>query len=100
MPVLILSPQTVFEAFHDADLEPYSYSGRAMYGRQCIAITVDDTFSGIALVLEVLADAGEDTGGIVDLISNTRQDSMGLSVVLYWPDLEWSTEFDEEEEEE
>jgi len=88
------------EAAYDADLEPEEaimndYSGRAMYGDTCLGIVADSE----AKVVEVLfryasrvawrADDAETVAESLDdmasLVSGMRTDSMGLSMIAYFP---------------
>lgn len=52
-----------------------SYSGRAMWGALCYSIDADDD-------VEALMKVGE-MG-----LPKPKMDSMGMGVVLYWPDIE------------
>jgi len=80
-----------------------SYSGRGMYGRECVGITgpLGDCRKVIAMVIN---DAYDNTGdvdheeellapefdfrGLVDSLMDWEQDSMGRSdMVLYWSDI-------------
>ncbi|MBX3473079.1 MAG: hypothetical protein KF754_01705 [Planctomycetes bacterium] len=65
-----------FEALQDIaqqnDGRLRSYSGRGMYGAQCLGITTEYPNS-------VIEDAG--AAGI----KGARQDSMGLKTIVYWP---------------
>ena len=83
-----------------AELVPRSYSGRAMYGRRCVSVTVEPREAlslGTLIAMAatgVTTDAfGDDIGSIVEavheLMGQAREDSMGRDVVVYWPDLEW-----------
>lgn len=90
----------------DADFEPYSYSGRAMYGKACVAVTVppgDVLALGArlaAVALAALTDDEEPTdpleiayataAGVVDAMESARQDGMGLDAVVYWPAMAWT----------
>lgn len=65
-----------FEALQDIaqqnDGRLRSYSGRGMYGAQCLGVTTEYPNS-------VMEDAG--AAGI----KGARQDSMGLKTIVYWP---------------
>jgi hypothetical protein len=76
---------------HGEEIRARRYSGRAMYGRQCVGIDTDDQFKAIAsITAEVAWAGGEDMmEDWVELLAETRMDSMGRGVILYWPDLEW-----------
>jgi hypothetical protein len=53
-----------------------TYSGRCMYGRRCLGVTVDH--SGHIFQLGQLLHEYDEMG-------EPRTDSMGLSVIVYWP---------------
>ncbi len=59
------------------DFEPRSYSGRGMYGRYCVGVSIDDYF-----------DAQE----VKKLISGSRMDNLGMGYIVYWPGLTWPAE--------
>lgn len=105
------SLQTLIQqAADDHDVQFRSYSGRAMYGKECIAITgetreINRVIAAVsALILDEVFDAAIDSEGggaqpaahdirdkahtYFDKLHNTRSDSMGFDTVLYWPDLE------------
>lgn len=67
-----------FEALQDIaqqnDGRLRSYSGRGMYGAQCLGVTTEYPNS-------VIEDAG--AAGI----KGARQDSMGLKTIVYWPNI-------------
>ena len=82
------------------------YSGRDMYGAKCFGIVTDDPFRVVGSMSMSLGMAGYDDLAI-DLYSNTCIDDMGLSKIVYFPDVEWnagapedSDAFFEEEDEE
>lgn len=62
------------------------YSGRGMFGRKCFGVVCDDPLSTAI----VLADAIRDTecfNSAYDELGSPRTDSMGLSEILYFPNL-------------
>lgn len=59
------------------------YSGRCMYGRTCFSITCDEPISTLAQVCDYIRDC--DFSNAFDILGTPRQDSMGLSSVLYFP---------------
>jgi hypothetical protein len=66
------------------EYEIRQYSGRCMFGKQCVAIeydTPDDMFRMGVL----LGRAGLDTSG-------AQTDQMGRGYVVYFPEIEWSEE--------
>lgn len=73
------------EALRTVDLEPQSYSGRGMYGRQCVSVkgsSQKDLISRIVM-------CGLEPEQVGQLIQMSHADSLGLGVVIYWPSIEW-----------
>lgn len=77
----------------DAGLAIRPYSGRFMFGQSCVGIATDAPYSAIAdLVVATVNDGNVDlqlVDGLTGLIHDTRQDSLGNGVILYWPELKW-----------
>lgn len=69
------------------DIHVRSYSGRFMYGKECLAVTVDRGFNDHQLIALAVSQPGVDVKAITDALQDTRQDSMGLGTVLYWPNV-------------
>jgi len=67
------------------------YSGRGMYGRECVAITGshEDCQALIAEVIkEAHARADSDElvfNDVVDAVLDYKTDQMGFDIVMYWP---------------
>lgn len=93
-PVTLTDDQT--DLLHDA-LEEASgglarlmrYSGRAMYGAECLAIDTEYPESTLMqLVFDLMADATEATADLARLLAarhDVRTDSLGRGTVVYWP---------------
>ncbi len=101
-----------------------SYSGRFMYGRNCIGVVLSNRGPfelGVMLASQLaqMVTRRDHTLGLVSretesLLSDlseiqVRQDSMGMNTIIYFPEFEWlpnleeefySDEEDEEEEDE
>ena len=67
------------------DLHP-DYSGRGMYGEQCLGLVYPDTGKLIEFVI-ALVQADEDTG---DWLNRVKLDQMGLEGIAYWPGVQAS----------
>ena len=68
-----------------------TYSGRGMYGRQCVGITGsrDDCMRVIASVICELHNMDNSAfEEEVEELLGSDQDSMGYDIILYWPQLE------------
>ncbi|PVB16411.1 hypothetical protein DDJ71_19700 [Mycobacteroides abscessus] len=68
------------------------YSGRGMYGKECLAVVLDDASLTPAVTAELafaLAGTDDDLADLVDRIWSlpTYTDSMGRRTVIYWPNV-------------
>lgn len=75
---------------------PRSYSGRAMYGSDCIGITLSDSNEIFKLGVE-LGRILENGTMFPDLgevhLPRMQTDSMGLGIIVYWPGMKWDPEY-------
>lgn len=71
---------TFQEFLENEGYETRAYSGRGMYGRECLAITVRNP-------IQVAQDIGWKAARTPesDFPQQVRTDSMGLDYVIYWP---------------
>ena len=79
--------QKFIEALEEAGYEVTSYSGRGMYGKECVSIHGDVTAWELARALWFNNFDEDDLD-----IPEPRQDQMVLGIVLYWPSFEWPQE--------
>ena len=88
------------KALQDCDLKPRSYSGRFMYGKQCLGVVTDD--SPLQLVGQILVSlcqgaspvrAKQDVMDLAELLGDARMDSMGLGTIIYFPSVTWCEEY-------
>lgn len=78
------------ELLEKADLQPFSYSGRGMYGNKCIAVRFGDVADLLGAVVDMTSWATNDEHNkLRALISEGNVDSLGRDQVMYWPELEW-----------
>ena len=62
------------------------YSGRFMYGRTCVGIVIDDrVYETIVSLCDFLHESGIEY--VSDMLGTIHSDSMGLSQIIYFPDL-------------
>ena len=71
--------KALIDALEDAGYDPCAYSGRGMYGKECVALRGDNIN-----LWEVARSLPEDLN-----VPEPRTDSMGLGIVIYWPSYEW-----------
>ena len=87
-----MDAQRLIELLEDAECEPRSYSGRGMYGRKCVAVVPDDYNSReghVAALTMLYAESDEERQDLVTIWRGVRSDSMGRSIVIYFPNIEW-----------
>lgn len=62
------------------------YSGRFMFGRQCVGIVVEgDVFKQIVRLCDFLHENGVES--VEEVLGRIQMDSMGLDKIVYFPDL-------------
>lgn len=62
------------------------YSGRFMNGRTCVGIVIDDrVYETIVALCDFLHEYGVEC--VSDTLDSISSDSMGLSQIIYFPDL-------------
>lgn len=98
-----MTDERIRELFDDAQYDIRSYSGRCMYGEHCLAVTTDSASEAATVILDVVqacAENGtvEDVLELVSRLRGSRTDSMGRSVVVYWPEIKMADAEPEEEE--
>ena len=71
--MILNSTAVLVDAIFNRELRPFPYSGRQMYGQDCVACIVAKGSN---------MDGLPKAGAIVD--------SMGLDWVVYWPHAEWT----------
>ena len=82
--IKLIAIETGFEIMHD-------YSGRGMYGKKCFGLIGDLTNMPkffIMLAESIIAqDNNNDVFEIACLFENMQIDSMGMSKIIYFPNL-------------
>lgn len=89
-----MDAKKLINLLNDANHSARTYSGRGMFGKECVGVTLDRNTPEsefIADVIEVIADNEEwDTlREFCSLLRDSRGDSMGLGSIIYWPQIEW-----------
>ena len=88
------------EAGEESEYKIRSYSGRAMYGRTCVGIEFSRYESAGTVVFKIcqgLVDIGETLDDYYEVFEGTREDSMGLDSIVYFPRLKWEESEDIED---
>jgi len=85
-----MNSDTFVEILSDLDYEPRSYSGRNMFGRQCVGIEVEDLHELYDIgynVAEAIADRGMST--VASSPGTPVFDQLGRGIIVYWPNMDW-----------
>lgn len=71
----------------DLGYEPRAYSGRGMFGEKCLAVDLDGSAATLwaSLYGPTAALSDGDDGIVAKAIRNSREDSMGHGIVVYFP---------------
>lgn len=78
----------------EMETKPRWYSGRGMYGKQCVGVDID-RLSDLVLAFVVVAgragynDDDKDIEAIADLAKGFLTDTMGRGMIVYWPNVAW-----------
>lgn len=67
------------------------YSGRCMYGKQCVAVELEGSAQDAHLggLLVFACETIEEQQDMLHLLAGTRADSMGRGSIVYWPSVSW-----------
>lgn len=88
----------------DAGYTTCSYSGRGMYGKKCLGVTIKNGGYGNFMADMIESVCSLDDSGEINEISQAtrsmRSDSMGLDEIVYFKDVEYSTDWNDDEEDE
>ena len=74
-----------------------NYSGRGMYGDQCMGIITANTLTCFGYLIHTLS--GDFPDLVEKLCNNVRTDSMGHDTIIYFPGVYWDNEIEENGEE-
>jgi len=88
----------VIQICADIGLEVRSYSGRGMYGDQCVGVTGSNTHQILAKIMIGLCELGDDGLNAAEHFTHdgaVRSDSMGLDGIVYFPRLAWVDQCEE-----
>jgi len=76
------------EILEDLGFDPQPYSGRYMFGKQCVSLQ-DTTPWEVARKIPIPIE-----------VSAPKTDALGKGTIVYWPDFEWPYDEDDQEENE
>jgi hypothetical protein len=87
------------EVLEEAGYEPMPYSGRGMYGKYCVGVRTGDIGHLFADILSVTKDnSSVHLDEVSDAFRCMRTDSLGLDVIIYFPTVEYSDQYSNEDD--
>lgn len=99
-----MQKSTLQIAFEDGGFDTRSYSGRGMFGKECLGIEfncLEDAFGAVSQVsVDLFETFDRCPSDIQEMFSNVKSDSLGRGVILYFPDVHYGDEEPENELEE
>jgi hypothetical protein len=90
------------ELIEDCGFETRWYSGRGMYGRECLGVEVErvtDLADLVVQVMEMARDQGDVSDDVGEHLTRVSFDQMGLGVIFYWPEVPFVGYTEEDPEE-
>lgn len=92
-----MDTERFIELIEDAGYRVRSYSGRGMYGRQCVGVELDSTAALVSFGRNVALGATQEEQAQLAQMSESV-DSLGLGLILYYPYVNWPKDRPEDEE--
>ena len=83
-----MNTQDLINLLEDAGYDTHPYSGRGMFGKQCVSVQSDER---LLLVLSDIVGCIEDQMQRAELLRRAQTDQMGTGIVVYWPFAKWPT---------
>ena len=74
-------------------METRSYSGRGMYGKECLGIVCD-----LRELCQLMIDYGSSSNGYTPEIPRINEDSLGLNAIYYFPTIKFEEDIEEDPE--
>lgn len=91
------------EICESCDFQPTKYSGRGMYGKECLGLDVGrlELHEALLDIISNYLEGAETVEESQDFVSfvrelDIRQDSLGLGKIIYFPELSWEEQEEEE----
>lgn len=94
----------IFADDHDYQMR-LAYSGRGMFGKECIGFVTSESPFALGLKLghylrEAESNTNEDDpSDLFEYLQNVRTDSMGMDTIMYFPNIQMPDELVDEEDE-
>lgn len=90
------SLQTMLE---DVGADIRSYSGRGMYGKECLGVDIPRGGLGEFLASVIEGTPEDHVSDIAQAFRGMQTDQMGLGTIVYFPDVSFTSDEEEEDDE-
>lgn len=82
--------EMMIEICKRAGIVCFTYSGRGMYGKYCLALSVSNEFCAGVTLYKTIKEDGTRFEQLREFVESysPRSDSLGYDTVLYWPRLD------------
>lgn len=89
----------VLQEILEGEFEVRSYSGRGMYGRECLGVDVGRGELGELLAVVVENVEEDDRYEVAQVLRGMATDSMGLGMIVYFPGVPFFDDGSDDDEE-
>ncbi len=100
----------LFNYFVDAIRETHevrSYSGRNMYGKECLSFTFSRHESEAGMTAQIMADLADalpyedlcSLFDVADLFAASKTDNFGVDNIIYFPNIKWDSGWNDDQDE-
>ena len=87
------------QLLEDCDIRVRSYSGRGMYGKDCLGVDIKRRGLGSLMAAIVRETRDEDEQDIIAAaLEGMESDSMGLGMIYYFPDVPYVGDDEDEDD--
>ena len=89
-----MDAQALIQALDATGIEYRGYSGRGMYGKECVGVVVSDIGEAMRVATEIAIYAPEIS---YEFVQGVHVDDMGRDIILYWRRAKLTTVIEDEE---
>jgi hypothetical protein len=85
-----MTKHPLYNLFRQMGLKPKAYSGRGMYGEECLSVQVESLDAFVGMLAETLLSnrpklSDSESVEVVACLKAFRSDAMGHDLVIYFP---------------
>lgn len=80
--------RTLKDIIESAGYQTRTYSGRGMYGKECLAVSLHDVSEQEFYADLIEKTDGSDAKQVSSALRNARMDNLGRGTILYFPSIQ------------